>query len=324
MCTAIQDALRIALATDDAAICLGEDVAFGGVFRCTAGLHDQFGPDRVFNTPLSETGIVGMAIGYAATHSGTAIAEIQFADYLFPALDQITNELAKFRYRSGNQWEAGGVVLRAPCGSVGHGGHYHSQSPEAYLAQTPGLTVVMPRDAYTAKGLLLAAVRSPDPVMVLEPKALYRAAVGEVPVGDSYVCALRRAEIVREGTDVTVVGWGGQIRVLERACAVAEEEYGVSCELVDLQTIVPWDKERITQSVLKTGKLVVSHEAPLTGGFAGEIVSSVQKECFWSLQAPIQRVCGYDTPFPLVHESVYLPDERKNLSAILQCMESAR
>lgn len=350
MFTAVNNALHLALSTDDSAIVFGQDVAFGGVFRCSQNLRDTFGPDRVFNTPLSEVGIVGLAIGYAASAdaspapaetligmdasssrhqqrhqpTATAIAEIQFADYIFPALDQICNELAKFRYRSGtDQWHAGGVTIRTPYGSVGHGGHYHSQSPEAYLAHTPGLTVVTPRSPRTAKGLLLASIRSPDPVLFLEPKALYRASVEDVPVGD-YEIPLSKADIVRHGTDVTVVGWGGQMRVLEQACTMAHDEYQISCELIDLQTIVPWDKDAICQSVCKTGKLVVSHEAPITAGFGAEIAATVQQACFWSLQAPIQRVCGYDTPFPLVHEKFYVPDALKNLSAIVQCMEDAK
>jgi len=321
--TAVNDAMRIALETDDSAVVFGEDVAFGGVFRCSQNLREQFGADRVFNTPLSETGIAGFAIGYAAAHQGTAIAEIQFADYIFPALDQLVNELAKFRYRSGNQWSAGGVTLRCPAGAVGHGGHYHSQSPEAYLCHTPGLTVVTPRSPATAKGLLLASIRSPDPVIFMEPKALYRAAVEDVPVGD-YEIPLQQADIVQTGSDVTVVGWGGQMRVLETACRMAKEEAGISCELVDLQTLLPWDFETVIQSVLKTGKLVVSHEAPVTCGFGAEVAATIQQHCFWSLQAPIQRVCGYDTPFPLVHEAYYVPDALKNLQAIVDCMEAAK
>lgn len=171
--TAVNDAMSIAMKTDGSAIVFGEDVGFGGVFRCSQGLQEQFGKDRVFNTPLSENGIVGFAIGYASM-GGTAIAEIQFADYIFPAMDQIVNEMAKFRYRSGNQWQCGGVTVRTPCGAVGHGGHYHSQSPEAYLAHTPGLVVVMPRGPKAAKGLLLSAIRSPDPVIFLEPKVRMR------------------------------------------------------------------------------------------------------------------------------------------------------
>ena len=167
--TAINDAMSIAMRTDDTSIVFGEDVAFGGVFRCTQNMKQEFGPERVFNTPLSENGIAGFAIGYASM-GGTAIGEIQFADYIFPAMDQIVNEMAKFRYRSGNQWNCGGVTLRAPCGAVGHGGHYHSQSPEAYLAHTPGIVVVMPRGPKSAKGLLLSSIRSKDPVVFLEPK----------------------------------------------------------------------------------------------------------------------------------------------------------
>ena len=220
--TAVNNAMSIALETDPSAIVFGEDVAFGGVFRCSQELREKFGEDRIFNTPLSENGIAGFAVGYAAT-GGTAIGEIQFADYIFPAFDQIVNELAKFRYRSGNQWNAGGVTLRAPCGAVGHGGHYHSQSPEGYLSHTPGLTVVMPRGPRAGKGLLLSSIRSKDPVVFLEPKALYRASVEEVPVGD-YEIEIGKAEILRKGSDVTVVGWGGQLRRLQDACDLAKKQ----------------------------------------------------------------------------------------------------
>lgn len=312
--TAVNQAMDIALKTDDKAIVFGEDVAFGGVFRCTQGLREKYGPDRVLNTPLSENGIAGMAVGYASV-GGTAIGEIQFADYIFPAFDQIVNEMAKFRYRSGNQWNSGNVVLRAPCGAVGHGGHYHSQSPEAYLAHTPGLVVVMPRGPKAAKGLLLSSIRSPDPVVFLEPKALYRAAVEAVPQGD-YELPLGQAEVMRTGSDVTIVGWGGHLRVLEEACDMAQGLHGINCELIDLQTILPWDFETVVKSVQKTGKLIVSHEAPLTCGFGAEVAATLQEHCFLSLEAPIQRVCGLDTPFPLVFEKYYIPNALKNLDAI--------
>ncbi len=320
--TAINQAMAVALSTDDTAIVFGEDVAFGGVFRCSQNLREQFGAQRVFNTPLSENGICGMAIGYASM-GGTAIAEIQFADYIFPAMDQIVNEMAKFRYRSGNQWNCGGLTLRAPCGAVGHGGHYHSQSPEAYLTHTPGLVVVMPRGPRAAKGLLLSSIRSKDPVIFLEPKALYRAAVEEVPLED-YELPLSQAEVMREGSDVTVVGWGGQLRVLEKACDLARDLFGIQPELIDLQTLLPWDVDTIERSVNKTGKLIVSHEAPLTSGFGAEVVATLQERCFLSLQAPIQRVCGYDMPFPLVFEKYYVPDELKNLEAMRFVMDYAK
>ena len=340
--TAINKTLDMALETDDSAIVFGQDVAFGGVFRCTTGLRDKYGPNRVFNTPLSEVGIVGMAIGYASTES-TAIGEIQFADYVFPAFDQITNEMSKFRYRSGNQWNCGGVTLRMPCGAVGHGGHYHSQSPEGFLAGCHGIVVVMPRSPITAKGLLLSSIRCKDPVVFLEPKVimknilpfrfaefccsprfflhhkikiLYRAAVEEVPDVD-YEIPLGKAEIIQEGTDVTIVGWGAQLQTLSKACKIARDKYGISTELIDLRTILPWDVHTIETSVKKTGKLLVSHEAPVTCGFGAEVVATMQERCFLHLESPIKRVCGFDIPFPLVFESNYLPDEFKNLEAIL-------
>jgi len=316
--TAINAALQTAMETDPTAILFGEDVSFGGVFRCSQNLREEFGEGRVFNTPLSENGIAGMAIGYASA-GGTAIGEIQFGDYIFPAFDQIVNEMAKFRFRSGNQWNCGGVTLRTPIGAVGHGGLYHSQSPEAYLAHTPGLVVVMPRGPRCAKGLLLSSIRSKDPVIFLEPKILYRAAVEEVPDAD-YEIPLGKAEIIRTGNDVTIVGWGAQLRTLQAASDLAAKE-SISCELIDLRTILPWDSECIIQSVKKTGKLIISHEAPTTCGFGAEVVATLQQECFFHLEAPIQRVCGYDTPFGLVFEKQYLPDEKKNLDAIRRVME---
>ncbi|GMH52440.1 hypothetical protein TL16_g01231, partial [Triparma laevis f. inornata] len=316
--TAINEGMRTAMQTDPTAVSLKILGAFGGVFRCSVGLREEFGSSRVFNTPLCEQGIAGFGIGYAAM-GGTAIAEIQFADYIFPAFDQLVNEAAKFRYRSGNQWNCGGLTVRTPCGAVGHGGHYHSQSPEAYFTHTPGLKVVMPRGPVDAKGLLLASIRSPDPVIFMEPKVLYRAAVDDVPDED-YEVELGKGEIMRSGTDVTIVGWGGQLRVLEKACDLAEQN-GISCELIDLKTLAPWDIELVTESVMKTGKLVVSHEAPLTGGFAAEISSTIQEECFLSLEAPVQRVCGADTPFPLVFEKFYVPDDLKNFEAIKKVMD---
>lgn len=311
--TALNSGMDIALATDDKAVIFGEDVGFGGVFRCTADLRDKYGKDRVFNTPLCEQGIVGFAVGMAAM-GHTPIAEIQFADYIFPAFDQIVNEAAKYRYRSGNQFDVGGLTIRTPYGAVGHGGHYHSQSPESYFCHTPGLKVVMPRDPVTAKGLLLASIRDDNPVVFFEPKALYRAAVAEVPVGD-FEIPLGEGEVVLEGTDITLVTWGAQTRVLLAAAAEAAKE-GISCEVIDLRTLLPWDKDLVTASVLKTGRAIVSHEAPVTGGFGAEVASTIQERCFLNLEAPIERVCGWDTPFPLVFEKVYLPDVWRNLEAI--------
>lgn len=307
--TAVNDAMRVALQTDPNAVICGEDVAFGGVFRCSVDLKEEFGADRVFNTPLCEQGIAGFAIGYAAM-GRTVIAEMQFADYIFPAFDQIVNEAAKYRYRSGNQFNCGGLTFRSPYGAVGHGGLYHSQSPEAYFAHTPGLKVVMARSPSTAKGLLLSCVRDPNPCIFFEPKALYRASVEDVPEGD-YSIPLGVAEIVRPGSDVTLVGWGAQVHVLLKAADMAKERDGVSCEVIDLRTVMPWDRDTVVASVKKTGRCLVSHEAPVTGGYGAEVAAAVQELAFLHLEAPVQRVGGMDTPFPLAFERYYLPDVTK-------------
>lgn len=303
----ITNAMEIALESDPTAIIFGEDVAFGGVFRCTVGLKDKFGKDRVFNTPLSEQGIVAFGIG-AATTGATAIAEIQFADYIFPAFDQIVNEAAKFRYRTGNQFDIGGLTIRTPWGAVGHGALYHSQSPEALFAHVAGLKIVIPRGPIQAKGLLLSCIKDRNPCIFFEPKILYRSSVEEVPTG-AYEIPLSKAEVIVEGNDITMVGWGTQVHVLREVATLAEDRLNVSCDVIDLRTILPWDKDTIVQSVQKTGRLLVAHEAPVTGGFAAEIASEIQAECFLHLEAPIERVCGYDTPFSHTHEPFYLPDK---------------
>uniref|UniRef100_A0A8C4RPD4 2-oxoisovalerate dehydrogenase subunit beta, mitochondrial n=1 Tax=Erpetoichthys calabaricus TaxID=27687 RepID=A0A8C4RPD4_ERPCA len=311
---AVSSAMDNTLANDPTAVIFGEDVAFGGVFRCTVGLRDKYGKDRVFNTPLCEQGIVGFGIGIAAT-GATAIAEIQFADYIFPAFDQIVNEAAKYRYRSGNMFDCGRLTIRAPWGCVGHGSLYHSQSPEAYFAHTSGLKVVVPRGPVQAKGLLLSCIKDNNPCIFFEPKILYRAAVEQVPV-DSYYIPLSQAEVLQEGSDVTLVAWGTQVHVLKEVANMAQEKLGVSCEIIDLKTILPWDSDTVCKSVVKTGRLLISHEAPVTGGFAAEISSTVQEECFLNLEAPIARVCGYDTPFPHIFEPFYIPDKWKCLEAV--------
>ncbi|MDG1081282.1 MAG: transketolase C-terminal domain-containing protein [Porticoccaceae bacterium] len=311
---AVNSALDTAMKANPRVVCLGEDIGqFGGVFRATSNLKEKYGALRCFNTPLTEQGIAGFAIGLAAQGS-VAVAEIQFADYIFPAFDQIVNEAAKFRYRSGDQFDCGGLTIRAPYGGGIDGGLYHSQSPEAYFCHTPGLKVVMPSNPYQTKGLLLAAIRDPDPVIFFEPKAIYRASTGEVPEQD-YELPLGVAEIVQKGTDITLVGWGAQMIQLNKAAELVAKE-GVSCEVIDLCTLLPWDRETVADSVRRTGRLVISHEAPLTGGFAGEIAATIQEQCFLSLEAPIARVTGLDTPFPLAHEKLYLADYLKIVEAI--------
>ena len=256
------------------------------------GLAERFGEDRVFNTPLCEQGIVGFGVGLAA--QGTrAIAEVQFADYISPAFDQLVNEAAKYRYCSGGQWDCGGLTVRAPCGAVGHGGHYHSQSPEAYFTHCPGLKVVCASGPREAKGLLIASIRDPNPVVFFEPKMMYRSAVDEIPEG-AYTLPLDKARVAREGSDITLVGWGPQVKVLEAAAAEAEEAADVSCEVVDLRCLLPWDFETVAKSVEKTGRLLVSHEAPVTSGFGAEVVAKVARECFLSLpvtSAPFLGTC---------------------------------
>eukprot|EP00928_Gymnodinium_smaydae_P061698 TRINITY_DN45728_c0_g1_i1.p1 TRINITY_DN45728_c0_g1~~TRINITY_DN45728_c0_g1_i1.p1 ORF type:complete len:795 (-),score=168.47 TRINITY_DN45728_c0_g1_i1:306-2690(-) len=320
MVTAINDALSIALASNPKSVLFGEDVAFGGVFRASVGLRDKFGPGRVLNAPVAEQAIAGFAVGLSVA-GYTAIAEMQFADYIFPAFDQIVNEMAKYRYRGGKDGCAN-ITIRAPCSAVGHGSMYHSQSVESYFAHCPGLKIVVPRGPRQAKGLLLAAIRDPNPTLVFEPKVLYRAIVqgkdAQVPEGD-YELPLGQADIVREGSDVTLLGWGSQIARLEAAAERAALE-GVSCEIVDLQTIIPWDVDTVAASVRKTGRLVVAHEAPSTNGFGAEIAAKIQERCFLHLEAPIQRVCGFDTHFPYAWEEFYVPSPARVLDAIKTAM----
>ncbi len=311
---AINSALDIAMEENDRALCFGEDVGhFGGVFRATSGLQEKYGKTRCFNTPLVEQGIIGFANGLAAQGS-VPIAEIQFADYIFPAFDQIVNESAKFRYRSGNEFNVGNLTIRTPYGGGIAGGLYHSQSPEAYFAHTPGLKVIVPRNPYQAKGLLLASIRDKNPVIFFEPKKLYRAAVGEVPEED-YQLPLGKAEVIKEGKDISLLAWGAQVEVIEKAAALAAE-IGILCEIIDLRSILPWDNETVEISVVKTGRLLISQEAPLTSGFASEVAATIQEKCFLHLESPIERICGMDTPYPLALEKEYVADHLKVFEAI--------
>lgn len=316
---AINDGLRIAMETDESAVLFGEDVVFGGVFRCSKDLQEKFGGDRVFNSPLSEQGIVGFAIGYAAMNK-TAIAEIQFADYVFPAFDQLVNEAAKMRYRSGSQFNAGGLTVRMPCGAVGHGGLYHSQSGEAFFAHSPGLRVVVPRSPIQAKGLLLASIRSKDPVIFMEPKILYRASIEQVPLGD-YTLPLDKAEVIRQGTDVTIVSYGTPLYHVMKAAQLAKQQLNVSCEVIDLRTVAPWDRETVINSIKKTGRCITVHEAPRTGGIGSEIAAEVQRLAFLHLEAPVLRIAHWDTPNSLAFEPFQIPDVARILDGIKSTVE---
>jgi len=296
---AVNDALRVEMRRDGRVVVLGEDVGkFGGVFRATAGLYEEFGPDRVIDTPLAEAGIVGAAIGMAM-YGLRPVPEIQFSDFIYPAFDQIVSELAKLRYRSGGQYTAP-VVIRTPVGGGIKGGHYHSQSPEALFIHTPGLQVICPSNPYDAKGLLLSAIRGDDPVIFMEPKRVYRAARGEVPEGD-YTVPIGKARVLREGRAMTVVAWGA---MLHEARAAVD---GFDAELIDLRTLWPLDIEALAASVRKTGRLAIVQEAPRTCGFAAEIATLVMERCFDSLEAPVKRITGWDTPFPYTLENEYLP-----------------
>jgi 2-oxoisovalerate dehydrogenase E1 component beta subunit len=311
---ALNSALRNEMARDERIVLLGEDVGTaGGVFRVTDGLQREFGEARVIDTPLCEQGIVGAAIGMAL-NGLKPIAEIQFMDYILPAFDQIVNEMAKMRYRSGGEYAAP-VVVRTPCGGGIHGGHYHSQSTEAYFCHTPGVFVIMPADPYDAKGLLISAIRAEDPVIFLEPKKLYRSARAEVPE-EAYTVPIGKAKLLREGADASVVSWGAMVKVCEEACERAEKEKGIRCDLLDLRTLAPLDEEAILESVERTGRLVIVHEAARTGGFGGEIAAIVAEKRLTCLEAPVRRVTGLDTPFPFTLEDLYLPDVARVLLAI--------
>ena len=310
---AVRDALAFEMERNPALVLLGEDIGRnGGVFRATEGLWERFGPERVLDTPLAESGIVGMAIGMALAGL-RPVAEIEFADFIYPAFDQIVSEMSKLRYRSAGQFPAP-VVLRAPSGGGIKGGIYHSQSPEAYFVHTAGLVVVIPSTPADARGLLLSAMRSPDPVIFFEPKALYRTAKGEVPEGDQPV-PLGTARIVREGKDLSLLTYGAMVPVAEQAAAEAEAE-GIGVEVIDLRTLWPLDIEAVTGSVAKTGRAVVLHEAPKSCGFGAELAALIQEKVFLHLKAPVARVAGFDTPFPYALEKLYLPDPRRTLAAV--------
>lgn len=320
MVQAINDALRVEMRKNDRVVILGEDVGrVGGVFRVTQGLFDEFGEERVIDTPLSEGGIVGCAIGMAL-YGLVPVPEIQFADFIWPAYDQIVNELAKYRYRSGGDYSAK-MVIRTPVGGGIRGGHYHSQHPEAAFIHVPGLKVVCPSNPYDAKGLLLSALRDPDPVIFFEPKRVYRAAKGLVPDGD-FTVPIGSASIAREGRDVTVVAYGAMLYEALDAATKASQS-GIESDVIDLRTLWPVDIETVIASVKKTGRLVIVHEAPRTCGLGAELVSLVCEKAFYHLEAPPRRVTGFDTPFPYSLELEYLPLSHRILPAILETARSS-
>jgi len=312
---AVNRGLHQAMKTDPDVLLLGEDIGLnGGVFRATEGLMKEFGAERVIDTPLSETGIVGAAIGMAL-YGLKPVAEIQFLDFIYPAFDQIVSEIAKFRYRSGGEYPCH-VVVRSPYGGGIKGGLYHSQSSEAYFAHTAGLKVVIPSTPADAKGLLLSAIFDADPVIFLEPKRIYRSVSGEVPDGDQRV-PLGKAAVRREGTDLSMFAYGAMVPpTLAAAEALASE--GIQAEVVDLRSLVPLDEAAVLASVEKTGRAVIVHEAPRFCGFGAELAAILAEKALYSLKAPVARVTGYDTPFPYALEHLYLPNVERITHAARQ------
>jgi pyruvate dehydrogenase E1 component beta subunit len=318
MVEAINLALREEMERDSRVVVLGEDVGKeGGVFRVTDGLQERFGPDRVVDTPLAESGIVGTAFGMAV-YGLRPIAEIQFEGFLYPCLDQINNHISRIRNRSRGRFTCP-LVIRTPYGGGIHAPEHHSDSPEAILAHIPGIKVVIPSTPYEAKGLLLSSIRDPDPVIFMEPKRIYRAIREEVPEED-YAIPLGKARLVQEGKDVTDVAWGAMVREVLNA---AEQLKGdkIELEIIDLRTISPIDIETIIASIRKTGRGVIVHEAPKTCGLGAEIIALINEKALLSLQAPLERVTGFDIPVPLLKtEHYYLPNPRRIVMAVKKVM----
>ncbi|MEM6664574.1 MAG: alpha-ketoacid dehydrogenase subunit beta [Pseudomonadota bacterium] len=331
MIEALRDAMDVKLSEDPSVVIFGEDVGyFGGVFRCTAGLQAKHGQNRVFDTPINESAIAGTAIGMA-THGMRPCVEVQFADYVYPAYDQLTQEAARMRHRSNGQFTCP-MVVRMPTGGGIFGGQTHSQSPEALFTHVAGLKTVLPSTPYDAKGLLIAAIEDPDPVIFLEPKRLYNGpfygdheakavswsqhAAGDVPEGH-YSVPIGKADIRRDGNDLTILAYGTMVYVAEAAL----QQSGLDAEIIDLRSLLPLDLATIQSSVEKTGRCVVVHEATRTSGFGAELVAEVQEACFWHLRSPIQRVTGWDAPYPHAAEWDYFPGPDRLARALAKAME---
>lgn len=331
MIEAIRDAMDVSMERDDNVVVFGEDVGFfGGVFRCTEGLQRKYGASRCFDTPISESGIVGAAVGMGA-YGLRPVAEIQFADYMYPGYDQIVSEAARLRYRTAGDFTSP-IVVRMPCGGGIFGGQTHSQSPEALFTHVAGLKTVIPSNPYDAKGLLISAIEDDDPVIFLEPKRLYNGPfsghhdqpivpwskhpLGETPDGH-YTVPIGKAVVRREGGEVTVLAYGTMVHV----ALAAAEETGVDAEVIDLRTLAPLDVDTIVASVGKTGRCVIVHEATRTSGFGAELSAQVQERCFYHLEKPILRVTGWDTPYPHAQEWDYFPGPERLGRALKSVME---
>jgi 2-oxoisovalerate dehydrogenase E1 component beta subunit len=331
MIDAIRSALDVMMDKDPNVIILGQDVGyFGGVFRCTDGLQRKYGEHRVIDAPIAEGGIIGAAIGMGV-NGLRPVAEIQFADYIYPGIDQIVSELARLRYRSCGEFFSP-VTIRTPCGGGIRGGQTHSQSPEAIFAHVTGIRSVMPSNPYDAKGLLISAIESDDPVIFFEPKRIYNGPFdgdpdkpsvswashpkGEVPEGH-YTVPLDTAEIVERGEELTIVTYGTLVHVAKAAA----DEVGVDAEIIDVRSLAPLDSQTLVDSVNRTGRCLIAHEATRFAGYGAELAARIQKECFWNLEAPIGRVAGWDTPYPHAFEWQYFPGKKRLINGIRKMME---
>ena len=332
MIESIRSALDVTMDKDPNVVVIGEDVGyFGGVFRCTDGLQRKYGEHRVIDAPIAEGGIVGTAIGMGV-NGLRPVAEIQFADYIYPGVDQVVSELARLRYRTCGEFFSP-VTIRTPCGGVIRGGQTHSQSPEAIFTHVSGITVVMPSNPYDAKGLLISAIESDDPVLFFEPKRIYngpfdgdpeKPAVswtshpkGDVPEG-YYKVPIGSAEVVETGDELTIITYGTLVHVAQAAAKLT----GVDAEIVDVRTMSPLDIPTLANSVRKTGRCLVAHEATRYSGFGAELVATIQEECFYNLEAPIERIGGWDTPYPHAFEWKYFPGQKRLAAGIRKVMEA--
>jgi 2-oxoisovalerate dehydrogenase E1 component beta subunit len=332
MIKAINSAMDTMMRKDETVVILGQDVGyFGGVFRCTSGLQAKYGEHRVIDAPIAEGGIIGSAIGIGV-NGLRPVAEIQFADYIYPGMDQILSELARLRYRSGGEYFSP-VTIRTPCGGGIRGGQTHSQSPEAVFTHLSGIVTVMPSNPYDAKGLLISAIESDDPVLFFEPKRIYngpfdgdpnKPAVpwtthpgGEVPEGH-YTVPLGKAALVEEGTDLSIITYGTMVHVVQAAV----KNIGISADIIDVRTLAPLDVDTLRTSVEKTGRCLIAHEATRFCGYGAELVATVQESCFYHLEAPIGRVAGWDTPYPHAFEWEYFPGQERVMAGIRNIMEA--
>jgi 2-oxoisovalerate dehydrogenase E1 component beta subunit len=316
MLEAVHDAMFEEMKRDESIILMGEDVGEGGVFRASEGFRDEFGENRVMDTPLAEAAIVGVALG-ASLNGIRPIAEIQFADFINPAFDQIVSEVARLHYRSNGTWSCP-ITIRTPYGAGVHGGPYHSQSIEAFYAHVPGLKVICVATPYDAKGLLKSAIRDPNPVLFLEHKKAYRLYRQAIP-DDDYTIPIGQAEVKREGTDITLVTYGMMVHYSLQAAEAVQKEDGTSVEVIDLRSVSPWDKERVLESVKKTGKALIVYEDNFTGGFGAEVAATIAQDGFDYLDGPVTRIASPDVPiapYSSILEEAVLPNPEKIAAGI--------